>query len=461
MQGISARSLLFGVLAISFLGLLGLSASLLSAAERAEDQHFATVEARLLTILEEDGLSGLAFELDRLDRALAPGGDRIEMAVWQIRPNLRRVIRETEPGAADALLGGDEEIAIGATTLKTRTVDVKTASANWALPMADVDVRFGIETPGIEERFARTTVIYVWGAFALAVILISLMQYDHRQRYQRGLADINGLLDRYSAGETGLRIEGNMPAPELRVLGKHLNTVLPKIDGLMADLRATSAHLAHELKNPLQKIRSGVGSLVRERDGEAQSRIAASIDRSIDLADSRLESVMQLFRLQADADVAMDVDVPFGEDLVDLVYDHEEALAARGRQIDIEVSEDIRVVGNRHLLGLMIENLLLNAAKYAEADGRIFVSLDEAGGVFRMRIENVGALPEGSPDDLTTRYAQGLENAGLTGAGLGLSLVSAIAKRHGFAFALTTVAGDDGSVVRAEIVGPRGERNER
>ena len=81
MQGISARGLLFAVLAISFLGLLGLSVSLLQAAWRAEDQQFATVEARLLAILEEDGLSGLAFELDRIDRALAPGGDRVEMAV--------------------------------------------------------------------------------------------------------------------------------------------------------------------------------------------------------------------------------------------------------------------------------------------------------------------------------------------------------------------------------------------
>ena len=456
MQGISARGLLFAVLAISFLGLLGLSVSLLQAAWRAEDQQFATVEARLLAILEEDGLSGLAFELDRIDRALAPGGDRVEMAVWQVRPNQRRMIRETEPGAAQALLQGGAEIALGGTTLKTQAVDIKAASANWALPMADVDVRFGIETPGIEARFARTTVAYVWGAFALAVILISLMQYDHRQRYRRGLTNINGLLDRYSAGETGLRIDGEMPAPELRVLGDHLNTVLPKIDKLMADLRATSAHLAHELKNPLQKIRSNVGLLVHEGDDKAQSRIAATIDRSIDLADSRLESVMQLFRLQADAHVAMDERLPLGEDLVDLVYDHEEALTARGRQIEMHVDEEIFVKGNGHLIGLMIENLLLNAAKYADPERAISVSLAEAGSEFQLRIENGGTLPDGTKDDLTERYAQGEANAGLTGAGLGLSLVSAIAQKHGFTFSLKPVVGDAGEPsVRAEVLGPR------
>ncbi len=456
MQEISARKLLIAGIAMAFLGLLVLSKSLLSAAERAEEQHFSTVETRLLNILEEDGLSGLAFELDRIDRSLTPGGDRIEIAVWQIRPNLRRVIRETEPGAAAALLAGGDEIALDDTNLRTQVVDIKSASVNWSLPMADVDVRFGIESPGIEERFARTTVSYVWIGFAVAVFLISWMEYDHQRRYRRGLIDINGLLDRYSSGETGLQIDEQMSAPELRVLGEHLNVVLPKIDKLMGDLRATSAHLAHELKNPLQKIRSSVGTLVRAGDSETQMRIAATIDRSIDLADSRVESVMQLFRLQADADVAMSPNVPLGEDLVDLVYDHEEALTAKGRQIDMEVDEEIFVTGNGHLIGLMIENLLLNAAKYADAGGVISVALKKVGAEFQMRIENAGVLPEGSTDDLTTRYAQGQDNASLTGAGLGLSLVSAIAKTHGFSFTPSTVAGETGSVVRAEIKGPRG-----
>ena len=63
---------------------------------------------------------------------------------------------------------------------------------------------------------------------------------------------------------------------------------------------------------------------------------------------------------------------------------------------------------------------------------------------------------DSTKDDLTERYAQGEANAGLTGAGLGLSLVSAIAQKHGFTFSLKPVVGDAGEPsVRAEVLGPR------
>lgn len=455
MQRVSGRGLLFAVLIVSVLGLGGLSWLLLNAAWRTQAQLFATVENRLLTILEEDGLSGLAFELDRIDRALIPGGDKVEVAVWQVRPNTRRLIRETEPGLAEGLLDHRVTVTFGAVKFQSRAVDVAAASENWALPMADVDLRFAIAVPTVEVRFAQTTVALVGGSFALALFLALLMQYDHRKRYKRGLSEINGVLDRYSAGETGLLIDGAMPAPELRVLGQHLNTVLPKLDTLMADLRTTSAHLAHELKNPLQKIRSNVRRLAGESDGAAKSEIVGTIDRSIDLADSRLESVMQLFRLQADSEVAMKNDIPLGEALVDLVYDHEIALTRNGRCLDIAVDEAVHVWGNAHLIGLMIENLLLNAAKYASGESTIRIALDVSDAEFCLRIENAGALPAGAGDILKTRFAQGADNASLTGAGLGLSLVDSIAKTHVFSFKLAMESRPKNrSFVRAEIVGP-------
>ena len=40
-------------------------------------------------------------------------------------------------------------------------------------------------------------------------------------------------------------------------------------------------------------------------------------------------------RLQAEVDVNLDQDVPLGEALVDLVYDHEDSLTARGRSLDL------------------------------------------------------------------------------------------------------------------------------
>ncbi|MCV6592371.1 MAG: HAMP domain-containing histidine kinase [Silicimonas sp.] len=458
-RGISARGVFLAVLALSLAGIVALSFSVLQAAKRSEARLVSTIEARLLTILEEDGLSGLAFELDRLDRALVPGSDRIEVAAWQVRPQSRRLIRETEPGAAAAFLTDATEVALNGQSYRLRAVDVAAASGTWALPMADVDLRFAVAIPTQETRAARTNVRTIAGAYLLAVLLSLLFHLDHRQRYLRGLGQINGLLDRYSNGETGIRIDPNLPAPELRVLGRHLNRVLPKLDALMEDLRNTSAHLAHELKNPLQAIRSAVYRYSREEDAAEQARIARAIDRTIDQADGRLDTVMQLFRLQSETHVARADVVTLGEMLVDLTLDREEALVAQGRKLEIEVDETLRLTANRHLIDLLLENLLGNAAKYAAPGGEIRVSLAEEGRGFRLRIDNSGTLSAAARTDFTQRFAQGDAHASRTGAGLGLSLVATIARVHGFGFSLQNAGDAEAPLVRAELTwdGGRGD----
>lgn len=441
-----AALVVFLVLAVVF------CLSVLSSATRSHQRTLQSVEAQMLRILEDSGVTGLATAFDRSRNIVLPGTDRLELVLWQVLGDTRRVLLETTPGAAAALDPGAMTGTIGDAVFQIHPVDVARASQDWALPMQDVVLAYGIETPGFELSRARRTVLAI-AVVSLGVCgLMVLLQIGHWQRYRRSLQRINRLLDQYSSGETRIRFEDENPAPELRELVRQLNVALPRIDQLFADLRSLSAHLAHEVRTPLQTVRSGLRKMLRApTDAERQSH-ADHIDAGIDAADARLQSIMQLFRLQADAEIRIEPSLALGEILEDLIYDFEDALTTKGRDLRMQIDKSIRVDGNAHLIELLLSNLLSNAAKYAPEESGINVALRKAGTGFDLKICNRGTLPAGFSETAFDRYAQGSEASSETGYGLGLGLVRAIAQKHGFTTSLTMAA--DGATVVAAVYGP-------
>lgn len=448
LPAISGRGLFFAAAALSVALMVGSAVSNLAAARAEEARLFEVIEDRLLTRLEETGISGLATALDQLDQALVPGQNDIEVALWRVRGGERMLVSETRPGVAFAF-SGDAARFEGA-PFALRAVDVSAASENWLLPMGDVALTFGVRQPSHEVAAARRTTLFFSLAFGAALSLIFLLDLAHWRRYRRSVDDINALLDRYSAGETGIRIKGDLPARELRVLGQHLNSVLPKLDALFAEIRSISAHLAHELKNPLQAIRSDVRRLEAAEEGPTRAALADGVDQVIDSANGRLETVMQLFRLQADAEIAMQRGVSLGPLVEDIVYDREEAAMAKSLTLALDLAETVSVTGNAHLIELMVDNLMSNAIKYAAPGTEIAVSLVRDGEAFTLDIENAGELPGELAATAFSRFVQGAEHGGSTGAGLGLALVASIAAKHGMTASLANASAGR---VRARVTG--------
>lgn len=452
MANLSAKMLFWIVFSISFVGVVVLCSTLFAAGQRAEIQLMATIEARLLATLEESGLSGLAVQLGRIDRALVPGTDRIAVAVWRVRPNVRTLVLETEPGAAAGFETGNVQIVLDDTNFRVRRVDVAAASENWTIRMNDIDLWFGVETPSADRWEAQRTAITIGAAYALAVMLAALLQSDHARRYRRGVVGINQILDRHAAGETDLRIEGPMPAPELRALGDHINTVMPKMDTLLGDLRASAAHLAHELVTPLTKVRISADEMRDTTDEQKRQATHAAIKQELARATGQLTAVMQLFRLRADEPVELTDTVNLEDLLTDSLDFWEEVLTEQDRKLTLDIEQGVTATGNEQLLGLVLENLFQNVAKYAEARAEIHVELKSLSPGFLLGIENTAPSSARFSSDLTERYKQGGDPAKRQGAGLGLCLVAAIADRHGFTFRLFQVEREgQGPMIRAEL----------
>jgi signal transduction histidine kinase len=191
------------------------------------------------------------------------------------------------------------------------------------------------------------------------------------------------------------------------------------------------------MKTPLQMVRSDLSRLMAASDAADRTASAHAIDRTIDLANARLHSLMQLFRLESMVAIPMDqLDLSLTAEYA--VDDIADALTAKDRRLTVRIERGIRVLANRNLIELLIGNLLSNANKYAVPGSQIIVTLVRDAGRFRLSVANTGtSFPPELRMSAFDRFSRGRSTDDVPGAGIGLSLVKSIALRHGYAAEIT------------------------
>jgi signal transduction histidine kinase/ActR/RegA family two-component response regulator len=196
------------------------------------------------------------------------------------------------------------------------------------------------------------------------------------------------------------------------------------------------ATLAHELRNPLAPIRTGLQALARPGgEGAAGTVIRAIMERQLsqmvrlidDLLDvSRISSgkvVLQRTRvdLRAIAELAIEASQPF--------------IAAGQHDFKADLPDGpVWVDGDASRLSQVIINLLNNAAKYTAEGGRVRLSLssDHARALVRVQDNGVGIPPPMLDEvfDMFTQVNRTLDRS-QGGLGIGLSLVRRLTEMHG------------------------------
>jgi signal transduction histidine kinase/ActR/RegA family two-component response regulator len=196
------------------------------------------------------------------------------------------------------------------------------------------------------------------------------------------------------------------------------------------------ATLAHELRNPLAPIRTGLQALARPGgDGAAGTVIRSIMERQLsqmvrlidDLLDvSRISSgkvVLQRSRvdLRAIAELAIEASQPF--------------IAAGQHDFKADLPDGpVWVDGDALRLSQVIINLLNNAAKYTAEGGRVrlILSTDQAGARVCVQDNGAGIPPEMLDEvfDMFTQVNRTLDRS-QGGLGIGLSLVRRLTEMHG------------------------------
>ncbi len=291
------------------------------------------------------------------------------------------------------------------------------------------------------------TVVAVAIAGILSVALLSgaFMGWDVLRRIDA----VNRAAGEIVHGDLTRRLPISRRNDEFDALALRLNVMLERIEKLLVGMRQVTDHVAHDLRKPLNRLRSRLEvTLLEARNEEEYREVMAGAIADADDLIGTFNALLSIAQLEADVD--RDDRVPFSvsalcEDLAELY-----AAAAEDKQVAFrsEIESDITLNGVRRLIAQAFSNLLDNALKYAPTDGTIEFRLRrERDAIVATVTDNGPGIAPGDRERVLERFVR-LEAARSTpGNGLGLSLVKAVTNMHG----ATLVLADNSPGLHVEI----------
>jgi len=301
------------------------------------------------------------------------------------------------------------------------------------------------------DRFAGEIKTAVISVVLLIFVLAGVASILVTRRTVGRIEQINATSRAIMASGLDKRIPLRGTHDEWDRVAENLNLMLDRIETLMGEVKQVSDNVAHDLRTPLTRARL---SLERGRtNATTLEQLQLVVDKAIAGIDQSLSIVTALLRLAEIENSRRSSafgDVALGEMLRE-VCDMYEPIA-EDKQIALSVASSGKHVvrGDRDLLVEAVANVLDNAIKFTPPGGSVKLELIRGADETSLRVTDSGpGISNQEQEAVLRRFYRSDKIRNTPGVGLGLNLVSAIAKLHGFRLVIHPGPGG-----RVEIVCP-------
>ena len=392
----------------------------------------------------EPKLTGGLFEGEEgFSQVLAPDG---EVLASSLGPNTGAAVSDEtlrQAASAPALIDGAKVAGIEG--------DAAVLAAPADSPAGPVIVVAGSSTDDRREALAGIAGAFLIGA-PLALALAGGFGF---LLATRALAPVEGL--RLRAAEITLdREHERLPLPaaddELRRLAETLNSMLDRIEETLARERVFVADASHELRTPLAILRAELDlAQLPERTRDELREAIRSASEEVDRLSRLAEDLLVIARADQGRLPIKREQVAVRELLERVAARFATRAAETGRGVSVDAEPGLRagldVLRVEQALGNLVDNALRHGSgeirlAARSSDGALLIEVADAGGGF----------PEGFEAVAFERFTRGDAGRTGTGAGLGLSIVRAIATAHGGE--VEVVRGAAPATVRVELPEP-------
>ncbi len=196
------------------------------------------------------------------------------------------------------------------------------------------------------------------------------------------------------------------------------------------------ATLAHELRNPLAPIRSGLYVLkFSGKDSSEADRLLPIMERQIDHLVRLVDDLLEVSRISHGKIKLKKEPCDFAAVLRDAIALNDPHIHAKNLHLSVELPSAPAIVdGDALRLTQAFTNLLDNAAKFTDEGGHIWLQSARSQNEIRVSVRDDG---KGISPDLLPRvfdlFAQGGDDQGgaRRGLGIGLALAQRLVQKHG------------------------------
>ncbi len=284
-----------------------------------------------------------------------------------------------------------------------------------------------------------TMAVGLGGIIVLSAIAGVLMA----RRVLARIDTITATSNKIMSGNLSERVPVTRHNDEFDQLAINLNDMLDRIEKLMAGLKEVTDNVAHDLKTPLSRMRNRAEAALRKgkKPRDHKKALEATIAESDQLI-STFNALLLIARVEAGAVADSLEDVDVSGVVADVCELYTPVAEDAGASLETSIAQGINLRANRELLSQALVNLLENAIKYAtdqnaksgenaSVAGKIIVNVSVEAGQVRIEVvDNGPGIAPGERQRVLERFVRLEKSRTEQGSGLGLSLVSAVARLH-------------------------------
>jgi signal transduction histidine kinase len=446
--------LLFASAAFAFLAYIYIATA--GEATRRTDQEIRREMRSLVDVYDRAGLDAVNQSL--IERAASEK----PFLYLLLTKDGRRISGSIEESPVENFAGQPAWATFQVTDVDVRGREIKHPARGLQQKLHDGEILFVGADAGEDEAYVAKIVRALWASGGLVVLLGLGGGILVSRNVSRTMANLIDVVERVRNGEQGVRARVRGARDELDELAQGVNDMLDRLERSMAGHKHAGDAIAHDLRSPLTRLRARLETAyidVEAGKGDPQQALAQALEDT-DGVLKTFGAVLSIARLQA-AGSAPD---PVLFDPADLAADIAELYEPFCEEKDIdfsaELARELTVRGNREFLAQALANLLDNAVKYTPAGGAIMLRVRRrSSGEVEFSVTDTGpGVPDEDRERVIQRFVR-LENSrNEPGAGLGLSLVAAVAEAHGGRLDLSEGPGKVGEMgpgLRVAFILPR------
>ena len=289
------------------------------------------------------------------------------------------------------------------------------------------------------DAIERSILFDALGILLVVIVAGSCVAYFLIGHYTKPVQQLSAHMKEISPNTLSDSIEIEGGGEEIQELVKSFNQMIEQLDEAFAMQRRFSASAAHELRTPITVLRTKLDVFKKKkREQHEYDELVTTMETYIDRLSSIITDLLE-FAETSELGEVEDVSL---DSVIKTVVDDLESVAQNNMinmQIDVQPkaqseAQTFIVKGNTNLLYRALYNLVENAIRYNNEEGSVNITLETRGqeGVITIADTGVGIAPEQRELVFEPFYRVNKSRSReFGGAGIGLSLVKTILKRHG------------------------------
>ena len=289
------------------------------------------------------------------------------------------------------------------------------------------------------DAIERSILFDALGILLVVIVAGSCVAYFLIGHYTKPVQQLSAHMKEISPNTLSDSIEIEGGGEEIQELVKSFNQMTEQLDEAFAMQRRFSASAAHELRTPIAVLRTKLDVFKKKkREQHEYDELVDTMETYIDRLSSIITDLLE-FAETSELGEVEDVSL---DSVVKTVVDDLESVA-QNNMVNVQIyvqpkvqseAQTFIVKGNTNLLYRALYNLVENAIRYNNEEGSVNITLETRGqeGVIIIADTGVGIAPEQRELVFEPFYRVNKSRSReFGGAGIGLSLVKTILKRHG------------------------------